>query len=149
MCFQFIQKQTQFLLMVVSVSILICAAEAKDQTRVFTGQVVYVSTKHGVADVVIRLRPIYESDSEGAESGAVSKSPAGGSLCPSSDICETAGHNGKFAFHQIKTGLYDLQVYKDGQMLYQKPQPLVIPVSPGNTDLVVFVPQPLQNEAGR
>jgi hypothetical protein len=146
---QFFQKQTQLFLLALCVLIMVGSAESKDLTRVFTGQVVYVATKHGVADVVIRLRPIYESDSEGAESGAVSKSPAGGSLCPSSDICETAGHNGKFAFHQIKTGLYDLQVYKDGQMLYQKPQPLVIPVSPGNTDLVVFVPQPLQNEAGR
>jgi hypothetical protein len=140
MCSQFIQKQTQFVILVLCVLILVCSVESKDQTRVFSGQVVYVATKHGVPDVVIRLRPIYESETEEGKARAENIPPAGGSSCPSPELCEMTGHNGKFSFRQIKTGLYDLQVYKDGQIVYQKPEPLVIPVSPGNTDLLVFVP---------
>ncbi len=145
MCFQFVHRQAQPLLLVLCVLILVCSAESKNQSRVFSGQVVSVATKHGVPDVVIRLRPIYESESENVEAGTESKPPAVGSSCPSPSLCEITGHNGKFSFHQIKTGLYDLQVYKDGQMVYQKPEPLVIPVSPDNTALVVSIPPLPQN----
>jgi hypothetical protein len=138
-------KKFRTLLLVACTFILVCSAEPKDRSRVFSGQILYASTKHGVAGAVIRLQPMYGSvDQKDAASGDTAGPPSNGS-CPAPDICESTERNGKFSFHQIKTGIYDLAIYKDGQVIYEKPEPVIIPEMPVNTSLVISIPPQSQN----
>ena len=133
-------KKLPALLLVFCVVILVGSAESKDRNRVFSGRVVN-SSNHGVAGVIVRLRaqnaPADQTGSEAA--GAAS------GQCPPSDLCETTAHNGSFTFHQIKTGMYDLTVSKDGQVIYTQSEPLLIPEMPVNSHLEISLPPPAQN----
>lgn len=145
MCAQSVPKKFQTSLVVWCILILACSAESKDSARVFSGQVVSASTKHGVSGVVVRLRPMYgTADQKDAASGETA-GLANNGLCQSPDICESTEHNGKFSFHRIKPGIYDLAIYKDGQVIYTKPEPVIIPMAPATTNLVVAIPQQSQN----
>jgi len=134
-------KKLPALLLVFCVLILVGSAESKDRNRVFSGRVVN-SSNRGVSGVMVHLRPQNAStDQAGSESAGT----AGGNLCPPPELCQVTGHNGSFSFHQIKTGMYDLTVSKDGQAIYTKPEPLLIPEMPVNTHLEISLPQQAQN----
>jgi hypothetical protein len=128
-------------LLISCILILAGSVEAKDSNRVFSGQVVN-SSKHGVSGVIVHLRAQNESP---AQSGSESASTATSNSCPPPELCQTTAHNGNFSFHQIKTGIYDLFVSKDGQVIYTKPEPLLIPQMPPNTHLVISLPQQSSN----
>lgn len=134
-------KKFQALLLVFCVVILVGSAEAKDHNRAFSGQVVN-SSNHGVQGVVVHLRPQNESS---AQAGNEASGKAGSSQCAPPELCQTTGHNGSFSFHQIKTGMYDLTISREGEVIYTKPEPLLIPEMPTNSHLVITLPQPSQN----
>lgn len=134
-------KKLPALLLVFCIVILVGSAEAKDRNRVFSGRVVN-SSNHGVSGVIVHLRP---QNAPTDQAGSESTGKAGGNLCPPPELCEITGHNGSFTFHQIKTGMYDLTVSKEGQVIYTKPEPLLIPEMPVNTHLEVSLPQQSQN----
>ncbi|MGD0931028.1 MAG: carboxypeptidase-like regulatory domain-containing protein [Candidatus Korobacteraceae bacterium] len=126
-------KKLQALLLLCCVVTLVASAESKDHNRAFSGQVVN-SSNHGVPGVIVHLRP---QDAAPEQSGS--------SQCAPPELCETTGHNGTFSFHQIKTGMYDLTISREGQLIYTKPEPLLVPEMPVNTHLVISLPQPPQN----
>jgi len=134
-------KKLPALLLVSCILILVGSAESKDHNRVFSGRVVN-SSNHGVSGVIVHLRP---QNAPANQPGSESKGTAGGNLCPPPELCETTGHNGNFSFHQIKTGMYDLSVSKDGQVIYTQPEPLLIPEMPDNSHLEISLPQQSQN----
>ncbi len=135
-----IPKQSELVFLALALLTLVCLSDAKDVSRVFSGQVLYQSSKHPAPGVVIRLRPMYDSVDEEKPAAGETASTTNDGSCSLPDICESAGHNGKFSFHQIKTGVYDLAIYKDGKVFYRKPEPLVVPVMPASTTLVVSIP---------
>ena len=134
-------KELPALLLVFCVLMLVASAESKDHNRVFSGRVVN-SSNHGVSGVIVHLRP---QNAPASQAGGESTGTAGGNLCPPPELCQVTAHNGSFTFHQIKTGMYDLTVSKDGQVIYTKPEPLLIPEMPDNSHLEISLPQPSQN----
>ena len=128
-------------LLVSCILVLVCSAQSKDRNRVFSGRVVN-SSNHGVSGVIVHLRPQNVSTDQ---TGSESTGTAGGNLCPPPELCQITAHNGNFSFRQIKTGLYDLVVSKDGQAIYAKPEPLLIPEMPVNTHLEISLRPPSQN----
>jgi hypothetical protein len=134
-------KKLPALLLVFCVLILVGSAESKDRNRVFSGRVVNASN-HGVQGVIVHLRP---QNAAADQAGNESAGTVGGNLCPPPDLCQITGHNGSFTFHQIKTGMYDLFVSKDGQAIYTQPEPLLIPEMPVNTHLEISLPKESQN----
>jgi hypothetical protein len=128
-------------LLVSCILILVGSAEPKDRNRVFSGQVVN-SSNHGVSGVIVHLRAQNASQDQ---AGSESAGTAGSNLCPPPELCQVTAHNGNFSFHQIKTGIYDLFVSKDGQVIYTKPEPLLIPEMPTNSHLVISLPQQSAN----
>jgi hypothetical protein len=142
-------KKFVTLLLVSCILILVCSVESKDRARKFSGRVVSASTEqsreHGVPGVIVHLRLVnFSADQKDAAGGETTAPPSSG-LCPPPDICEVTGRSGNFSFHQVKTGIYDLVIYKDGQLIYTKPQPLLIPELPVNTNLVISLPHQSQN----
>jgi len=135
-------KKLPALLLLFCVLILVASAESKDRNRVFSGRVVN-SSSHGVQGVIVHLRPQSAPANQAPEGEAAEK--AGNGQCPPPDLCQITGHNGSFTFHQIKTGMYDLTVSKDGQVIYTQPAPLLIPEMPDNTHLEISLPQQSQN----
>ncbi len=135
-------KKLAALLLVYCVFLLAGSAESKEHNRVFSGQVVN-SSNHGVQGVVVHLRPQNAATDQKDVAGTEAAGKA--AQCPPVELCQTTAHNGNFSFHQVKTGLYDLAVYKDGQVIYTKPEPLLIPQMPDSTHLVISLPQPTQN----
>ncbi len=126
------------LLLACCILILVVSSESADHNHSFSGRIVD-HAKHGAAGVMVQLRPQdVSTDNKSATGEAAGK--AGNEQCPPPALCETTAHNGNFSFHQIKTGLYDLVVVKDGQVLYTKPEPLLIPEMPVNTHLEIALP---------
>jgi hypothetical protein len=134
-------KKFPALLLVSCILIFVGSAEPKDRNLVFSGRVVN-SSNHGVSGVIVHLRPQNASPDQ---AGSQSAGTASGNLCPPPELCQITEHNGNFSFHQIKTGIYDLFVSKDGQVIYAKPEPLLIPEMPANTHLVISPPQQSPN----
>jgi hypothetical protein len=134
-------KKLPVLPLVFCLLILVVSAESKDHNRVFSGRVVNASN-HGVQGVMVHLRP---QNAAGDQTGSESAGTAGGDLCPPPELCQITAHNGSFTFHQVKTGMYDLTVSKDGQVIYTQPEPLLIPEMPDNTHLEISLPQQSQN----
>lgn len=134
-------KKLPALLLISCVLLLVGSAESKDRNRVFSGRVVNASN-HGVSGVMVHLRP---QNAPADQAGSESKGTAGGNLCTPPELCQITGHNGSFTFHQIKTGMYDLTVSKEGQVIYTQPAPLLIPEMPVNSHLEISLPQQSQN----
>ena len=134
-------KKLPALLLVFCVLILVGSAESKDRNRVFSGRVVNASN-HGVQGVIVHLRP---QNASADQTGSESAGTAGGNLCPPPDLCQITAHNGSFTFHQVKTGMYDLFVSKDGQVIYTQSEPLLIPEMPVNSHLEISLPRQSQN----
>ncbi|MFZ0313069.1 MAG: carboxypeptidase-like regulatory domain-containing protein [Candidatus Korobacteraceae bacterium] len=133
-------KKLPVLLLVSCVVLLAGSAESKDHNRVFSGRVVNAAN-HGVQGVIVHLRPQNAAaDQTGSES-----SGTGGNLCPPPELCQITAHNGSFTFHQVKTGMYDLTVSREAQVIYTQPEPLLIPEMPTSTHLEITLPQPPQN----
>jgi hypothetical protein len=137
-------KTLPALLLLCCILILVGSSESKDRNRSFSGRVVD-HANHGVPGVVVHLRPQDVSTDEKPVAGGEVADKSGSGQCPPPELCETTAHNGNFSFHQVKTGLYDLVVSKGGQVLYTKPEPLLIPEMPVNTNLVIYLPQQSQN----
>jgi hypothetical protein len=135
-------KKLPALLLVLCVLILVGSAESKDHNRVFSGRIVN-SSNHGVSGVIVHLRPQNASANQAAEGEAASK--PGNGQCPPPELCQITAHNGSFTFHQVKTGMYDLFVSKDGQVIYTQPAPLLIPEMPVSSHLEISLPQPSPN----
>jgi hypothetical protein len=129
------------LLLVCCVLILAGSAVSKDSNRVFSGRVVN-SSNHGVQGVIVHLR---SQETNPAQAASESKGTTGGNQCPPPELCQVTAHNGSFSFHQIKAGLYDLFVSRDGQVIYSKPEPLLVPQMPPNSHLEITLPPPTQN----
>ncbi len=129
------------LLLLSCVLILVGSAESKDRNRVFSGRVVNASN-HGVQGVIVHLRP---QSAAADQTGSESAGKVGGNLCPPPELCQVTAHNGSFTFHQVKTGMYDLTVSKDGQVIYTQQEPLLIPEMPDNTHLEISLPPPAKN----
>jgi hypothetical protein len=134
-------KKLSTLLLVSCMLILVGSAESKDHNRVFSGRVVNASN-HGVSGVMVHLR---SQNAPADQARSESTGTAGGNLCPPPELCQITGHNGNFTFHQIKTGMYDLSVSKDGQVIYTQPEPLLIPEMPTSSHLEISLPQQSQN----
>jgi hypothetical protein len=134
-------KKLPALLLVFCVVMLAGSGESKDHNRVFSGRVVDVSN-HGVQGVMVHLRPQNAAADQTANESA---GTVGGNLCPPPELCEITAHNGSFTFHQVKTGMYDLFVSKDGQVIYTQPAPLLIPEMPVSSHLEISLPQQSQN----
>jgi hypothetical protein len=134
-------KKLPVLPLVFCLLILVVSAESKDHNRVFSGRVVNASN-HGVQGVMVHLRP---QNAAGDQTGSESAGTAGGNLCPPPDLCQITAHNGSFTFHQVKTGMYDLFVSKDGQVIYTQPEPLLIPEMPDSSHLEISLPRQSQN----
>ena len=131
-----VDRKLLVFVLVSCMAIFVGSALAKDPNRVFSGQVVNPS-KHGVSGVTVHLRAQGASaDQAGGESAGMPS----GNTCPPPELCQVTAHNGDFSFHQIKTGIYDLFVSKDGQVIYTKPEPLLIPQMPANTHLLISLP---------
>jgi len=130
------------MVLVLWILILVGSTESTDRNRSFSGRVVD-HAKHGVPGVIVQLRPQDVSTDKAAAGEAAGN--AGHEPCPPPELCQTTAHNGNFSFHQIKTGLYDLVVSKDGQVLYARPVPVLIPEMPVNTNLVIYLPPQSQN----
>ncbi len=134
-------KKLPALLLVFCVLMLVGSAESKDHNRVFSGRVVNPSN-HGVSGVMVHLRP---QNAPAEQAGSEPAATAGGNLCPPPELCQITAHNGSFTFHQVKTGMYDLTVSKDGQVIYTQPAPLLIPEMPDSSHLEISLPPPAQN----
>jgi hypothetical protein len=142
-------RKAQLFLLIACMLLGATRAESKDPNRTFSGRVLLSSgeksKQKGVAGLLVSLRPAAGYSEQKDAPTAEAAGPSNGNQCPPPAICETTGGGGKFSFHQIKTGIYDLVIYKDSKVIYAKPEPLLIPEMPVSTSLVVFVPQPPQN----